>query len=85
MGMQVKVRVLLFAVLRDAVGAAEVTLQLPTGATARSAADQLADRFPPLKTYLPRVAFAVNQQYVPAHSELHDADELALIPPVSGG
>lgn len=85
MGMQMNVRILLFAVLRDAAGTAELTLELPMGTTARSAADQLADRFPPLKAHLPRVAFAVNQQYVPAHTELHDADELALIPPVSGG
>jgi molybdopterin converting factor subunit 1 len=79
------VRVLLFAVLRDAAGTGEVKLQLSAGATAASAADELSARFPSLKSYLPRVAFAVNQQYAPGGTELHDGDELALIPPVSGG
>ena len=79
------VRVLLFAVLRDAAGTGELTLELSAGATATSAAESLLARFASLKAYLPRVAFAVNQQYVPPHTELHDGDELALIPPVSGG
>jgi molybdopterin converting factor subunit 1 len=79
------IRVLLFAVLRDAAGIAEVRMDLVAGATARSAADELIGRFPALKPYLPKVAFAVNQQYVPPHTELRDGDELALIPPVSGG
>jgi molybdopterin converting factor small subunit len=34
---------------------------------------------------LSKIAFAVNRQYVPAQTELHEGDELALIPPVSGG
>ena len=79
------IRVLLFAVLRDAAGTAHVSLELSAGATASAAAAELLRRFAPLAPYLPRVAFAVNQQYVPGHTELHDGDELALIPPVSGG
>ena len=79
------VRVLLFAVVRDAAGVGEVTLEISAGTTARVAAEELAGRFPAIKTYLPRVAFAVNQQYVPGETQLNDGDELALIPPVSGG
>ena len=79
------VRVLLFAVIRDAAGTGDVLLELSAGATASSAADQLVIRYPSLKPYVPRVAFAVNQQYAPATTELHEGDELALIPPVSGG
>jgi len=80
-----RVRVLLFAILRDAAGTGEVALDLPAGATARDAGAALAERFPALQAYLPRIAFAVNRSYAPAPTELHDGDELALIPPVSGG
>jgi len=80
-----RVRVLLFAILRDAAGAGEVALDLPAGATARDAGAELVGRFPALQAYLPRIAFAVNRNYAPAQTELHDGDELALIPPVSGG
>lgn len=80
-----RVRVLLFAVLRDAAGTAEVALDLPRGATAESIAGPLLKLHPELSRYLPRVAYAVNRSYVAKETELHDADEVALIPPVSGG
>ncbi|HSZ54468.1 MAG TPA: MoaD/ThiS family protein [Tepidisphaeraceae bacterium] len=80
-----RVRVLLFAILRDAAGAGEIPLDLEDCATAASAAARLAEDYPALKPYLPRVAFAVNRSYTPATTELHDGDELVLIPPVSGG
>jgi len=81
-----RIRVLLFAILRDAAaGAGELTLELPDGSTALSAGATLADQHPALKSYLARIAYAVNRSYVPPHTELHDGDELAFIPPVSGG
>jgi len=51
-------------------------------ATAR---DALGERVPAIQGFLPRIAWAVNQAYVPIETELHDGDELAAIPPVSGG
>jgi molybdopterin converting factor subunit 1 len=80
-----RVRVRLFAVLREAAGVGDVQLDLPTEATAGGAAECLAERYPAIARHLPRVAYAVNQSYAPADSPLHDGDELALIPPVSGG
>ena len=80
-----RVRVLLFAILRDLAGTAEVPLKLEADATAQCAADAVAERHPSLKPYLSRIAFAVNRQYVPPKTELHEGDEVALIPPVSGG
>ena len=79
------VRVLLFAVLRDAAATSELSLELPPNSTARHAANQLRIRYPALAPYLPKVAFAINQTYASPDTQLHDADELALIPPVSGG
>lgn len=81
--MQISVR--LFAVLREAAGAADLVLQLPEGATVASLAEPLLARYPALGRHLPRVAFAVNRSYASRETPLHDGDEVALIPPVSGG
>ncbi|MDQ6841884.1 MAG: molybdenum cofactor biosynthesis protein MoaE, partial [Actinomycetota bacterium] len=76
--MQVRVR--LFAALRERAGAAEVELELPEGARVR---DALA-RFGAIADGIPMV-MAVNQEYAGPEAELRPGDELALIPPVSGG
>jgi MoaE-MoaD fusion protein len=80
-----KVRVRLFAILRDRAGVSETSLTLPDGATAATAALSLIEQFPALRDAVPRVMFAVNQEYAGPETVLKDADELALIPPVSGG
>ncbi len=79
------IAVKLFAGVRDRAGVAEATQELPAGATVGDAADRLAERFPAAAGLLPRVAFAVNREYVPRSTALRDGDELAVIPPVSGG
>ena len=79
------ITVKLFAVLRDAAGTPELRLPLPDGATAADAGETLAGRFPAIAPRLRTVAYAVNRAYAPAATVLRDGDELALIPPVSGG
>ncbi len=79
------ITVKLFALLRDRAGAAELALTLGDRATVATAAAALAERFPAMAAMLPRVAFAVNREYVDRSAVLADGDELALIPPVSGG
>jgi MoaE-MoaD fusion protein len=76
--MEVTVR--LFAMLRERAGAQEVTLELPEGARVRDALDSLAD----LAEDIPLV-LAVNREYADSEQVLDPGDELALIPPVSGG
>ena len=80
-----RVRVKLFAVLRDCAGRSEAELSLAAGADVAAARDALAREYPALAPHLGRVAFAVNQTYVKPDAPLNDGDELALIPPVSGG
>lgn len=80
-----RICVKLFAVLREAAGVGEVELDLPGDATAGAVAAPLAKRFPKISRHLPRVAYAVNRSYAPADTPLRDGDEVALIPPVSGG
>jgi len=74
------VRVLLFAGLRERAGADHVALELPDGALVQDALEQLHSL-----TGGQPVVMAVNQQYADAGVRLHPGDELALIPPVSGG
>jgi MoaE-MoaD fusion protein len=76
----VEVTVRLFAVLRERAGAPAVSLELSEGARVRDALDSLAG----LAEGIPLV-MAVNREYVSEEQVLDAGDELALIPPVSGG
>lgn len=80
-----QIRVLLFAMLRDAAGTSEVAIDLPCGARVGALQESLLENYPMLARYLPRIAYAVNRSYSTIEAELHDGDEVALIPPVSGG
>jgi molybdopterin synthase catalytic subunit len=62
-----------------------LTIELPDGASADAAVVELAKRFPAIRDLVPRAAVAINQQYSDRNAGLKDGDELALIPPVSGG
>lgn len=79
------VRVLLFAILRERAGVSEVALDLPEGATVATAAEAVLGRFPELRGAARSLAYAVNRAYCRADARLKEADEVALIPPVSGG
>src|SRR6266567_2407482 len=74
------VRVRLFAGLRERAGADEVELELPEGALVSDALERLTT-----VTYGTRVVMAVNREYADPDASLEPGDELALIPPVSGG
>jgi molybdopterin synthase catalytic subunit len=81
----VRVVVRLFAILRERAGTGEILMDLPDGATVASAAEHLKDAFPSVRDHAKHVAYAVNREYVSTETELRDGDELAVIPPVSGG
>jgi molybdopterin converting factor subunit 1 len=80
-----RINVKLFAVLRERAGMSELSMDLPAGATVADAALVLAARVPSLEGFSARIAYAVNRNYVKSGTVLGDGDELALIPPVSGG
>jgi molybdopterin converting factor subunit 1 len=81
----VLVTIRLFARLREIAGASELQRELPDGATARSAWDDLAREFPPLAGYEATVSCAVNEEYARMTTPLGPGDEVAFLPPVSGG
>lgn len=81
--MQIKVK--LFAILRDRANTSEFDLEVPRGSATSVALNSIATRLPSIKDLLPRAAVAINREYVSRDATLNDGDELALIPPVSGG
>lgn len=80
-----RITIKLFATLRERAGVGEMSLDLPEGATVESAAAALVDRVPGIRDHARHVAYAVNCDYVDSSARLKDGDELAVIPPVSGG
>ena len=75
----------LFAILREKVGASEVTLELPEHSTITDLMEKMAHQYPALLEGVAQTMVAVNTEYVQHSQPLHDGDEVALIPPVSGG
>jgi molybdopterin converting factor small subunit len=75
----------MFAVLRERGGISELDLDLPEGATVAVAMEEVGRRITAITDLLPRTVAAINLSYVKPAALLCDGDELALIPPVSGG
>ncbi len=80
-----KARVRLFARLAQVAGTREAEVELGEGLTAGDAYRALCRRFPGLAALGGTLMYAVNTEYVAPDHRLRDGDELALIPPVSGG
>lgn len=80
-----RVRVRLFAAFREAAGRGDTSVDLVEGTTVSDLLGLLVAEFPRLRGLAPVSAAAVNQEYVSTSTVLHDGDEVAFIPPVSGG
>jgi molybdopterin converting factor subunit 1 len=80
-----RVTIRLFARLREITTAGELDRQVPDDATARGAWDVLTSEFPKLADYTRVISCAVNEEYAPFDRRLKDGDEVAFLPPVSGG
>lgn len=80
-----RVRVRLFAIQRELAGTRELELELPDGASMDAAWRAVEARFPAIAPGRPFVRFGRNAAYAPPETVLADGDEVAFIPPVSGG
>lgn len=80
-----QVRVLLFAVLREKARLTELEHPIDDGTTVGAVWQALLRAYPALVPYAGSTTFAVNHEYVTADFVLEDLDEVAFIPPVSGG
>jgi molybdopterin converting factor subunit 1 len=81
----VRVTVKLFARLRDIAGTGEQVRHVQPGATVRSLWRELAAEFPDFSAYERSISAAVNADYARMDDTLSDGDEVAFLPPVSGG
>jgi molybdopterin converting factor subunit 1 len=81
----VRVTVKLFARLRDIAGAPEMARDVAPGATIGTVWRELASEFPELANYERSISTAVNADYAKMDRVLSDGDEVAFLPPVSGG
>jgi molybdopterin converting factor subunit 1 len=80
-----RVTIRLFARLRDIVGASEVEREVGAGATLQTVWDALVAEHPALATYTNAVSCARNEDYSRWSTPVADGDEVAFLPPVSGG
>jgi molybdopterin converting factor subunit 1 len=79
------VTILLFARLRELAGGSEMRHELPPDATVRTAWEATVRRFPSLADHERSLSAAVNAEYAPFTTRLQEGDEVAFLPPVSGG
>jgi MoaE-MoaD fusion protein len=80
-----RVRVLFFGMLKDQAGKSADSVDLPEGASLRDLLAHYETEIPALKNFFQSLAIAVNQQYARPEAKLHSGDEVAFLPPVSGG
>jgi molybdopterin synthase catalytic subunit len=80
-----RITLLAFGTLRDHLGPSTGSLELPAGSTVRDLLGRCRSLVPANVIPWSAIAVAVNQEYVPATHTLADGDEVALLPPVSGG
>jgi MoaE-MoaD fusion protein len=80
-----QVRVLFFGMLKELAGKNSDAIEVPEWAVVRDVLTHYAVKIPRIKDALPSLAVAVNQQYAGPETVLKADDEVALLPPVSGG
>jgi molybdopterin converting factor subunit 1 len=81
----ISVHVKLFAVAKDLVGTGNVELSLQDGSNASDVLDHFLKTNPGLSSWKDHLRVAVNAEYVGLNHLLQSGDEVAIIPPVSGG
>lgn len=79
------VTIRLFARLREIAGADELVRSVPEPATVQDVWQALAAEWPALAPYASSLSCAVNAQYARMATSVRDGDEVAFLPPVSGG
>ena len=80
-----RVTVRLFARLRDIARSGDLSREVPTGATVSDVWRGLVAEFPEMARYESSVSSAVNADYARMTAMVADGDEVAFLPPVSGG
>jgi molybdopterin synthase catalytic subunit len=80
-----KVRVLYFGQVRELANKREEQVEVPNGATVQQLFDRCSEAFPQLKNFDDVIAIGVNHSFASRDQVLNEGDEVAMLPPVSGG
>ncbi len=80
-----RVKVLFFGMLKDVVGRSEEHLDVPESDTLAGIFENYATRFPRIREMAGSIVLAKNQEFSQPDAAVHDGDEIAFLPPVSGG
>ncbi|CAK9179413.1 unnamed protein product [Ilex paraguariensis] len=81
----VEIKVLFFARARDVTGLTDMPLVVASGSTAENCLYELMSKFPSLKEISNCMVLALNEEYISESTIVKNGDELAIIPPISGG
>jgi molybdopterin converting factor subunit 1 len=80
-----KIKVRLFAILREAVGEREITITVPSGITVNYLNNLILMKYPQLNSFSNKFVTSVNCKVTTGDTVVTSSDEIALLPPVSGG
>lgn len=80
-----KIKVKLFAILRERVGKSAITITVPTGITVNYLNSEILKKYPQLKSFNNKFVTSVNWKVTTGNTIISSKDEIALLPPVSGG
>jgi molybdopterin converting factor subunit 1 len=80
-----KIKVRLFANLRELVGEREITITVPGGVTVSYLNNEILNKYPQLKSFSNKFVTSVNCKVTTDDTVITSGDEIALLPPVSGG
>jgi molybdopterin synthase sulfur carrier subunit len=80
-----KIIVKLFAILRERVGESEITITVPSGITVNHLNSEILKKYPQLKSFSNKFVTSVNCKVTTGDTVITSKDEVALLPPVSGG
>lgn len=81
----IRITLKLFAAYQEVCGSDQRVMEVPVGTLVADLRDRLIDEHPILERWRSVTRFGVNLEFVPPETRLQDGDEVALIPPVSGG
>jgi molybdopterin synthase catalytic subunit len=81
----IRVKVLFFGRLKEIAGLTQASVDLPAATDIESLFAHYASRYPELQQYRSSLVASCNQEFAPWNTVLHAADEVAFLPPVSGG